>query len=86
MPFYRQIQMFKRDFGWEPAQSTVSDWMASCCQLLEPLYITLSKNTYITLHQADESPIKVLDSDKKGKAHQGYQWVYHDPIEKLVLF
>ncbi len=87
LPFYRQIQMFKRDFGWEPAQSTISDWMASCCQLLEPLYNTL-KQKILTSHyiQADESPIKVLDSDKKGKAHQGYQWVYHDPVGKLVLF
>lgn len=87
LPFYRQTQMFKRDFGWEPAQSTISDWMASCCQLLEPLYNTL-KQKILTSHyiQADESPIKVLDSDKKGKAHQGYQWVYHDPVQKLVLF
>lgn len=87
LPFYRQIQMFKRDFRWEPAQSTMSDWMASCCKLLEPLYNTLKQkileSDYI---QADESPIKVLDSDKKGSTHQGYQWVYHDPIEKLVLF
>ncbi|WP_010521258.1 IS66 family transposase [Aquimarina agarivorans] len=49
LPFYRQIQMFKRDFGWEPAQSTMSDWMASCCQLPEPLYNTLKQ--------------KILDSD-----------------------
>jgi hypothetical protein len=28
----------------------------------------------------------VLDSDKKGNSHQGYQWVYHDPLRKLVLF
>ncbi len=79
--------MFKRDFGWEPAQSTMGDWMAGCCQLLEPLYNTLKqkilRSDYI---QADESPIKVLDSDKKGSTHQGYQWVYHDPVQKLVLF
>lgn len=87
LPFYRQIQMFKRDFGWEPAQSTISDWMAGCCRLLEPLYNVLKqkilRSGYI---QADESPIKVLDSDKKGNTHQGYQWVYHDPIGRLVLF
>jgi transposase len=87
LPFYRQIQMFKRDFGWEPAQSTMSDWMSGCCKLLEPLYNTLKQkileSNYI---QADESPIKVLDSDKKGSTHQGYQWVYHDPVQKLVLF
>ena len=36
--------------------------------------------------QADESPINVLDSGKKGSTHQGYQWVYHDPVNRLVLF
>ena len=36
--------------------------------------------------QADESPIKVLDKNKKRKSHQGYQWVYHSPENKLVLF
>lgn len=87
LPFYRQIQIFKRDFNWEPAQSTMSDWMASCCQLLEPLYNSLKQKILASNYiQADESPIKVLDSDKKGKAHQGYQWVYHDPVQKLVLF
>jgi len=87
LPFYRQIQMFKRDFGWEPAQSTMSDWMASCCQLLEPLYNTLKQKILASDYiQVDESPIKVLDSDKKGSTHQGYQWVYHNPTEKLVLF
>lgn len=87
LPFYRQIQIFKRDFGWEPAQSTLGDWMSGCCQLLEPLYNTLKQkileSDYI---QADESPIKVLDSNKKGSTHQGYQWVYHDPVQKQVLF
>lgn len=87
LPFYRQIRMFKRDFGWEPAQSTMGGWMAGCCKLLEPLYNAMKQkilgSDYI---QADESPIKVLDSDKKGGTHQGYQWVYHDPVQKLVLF
>ena len=87
LPFYRQIQIFKRDFKWEPAQSTMSDWMAGCCRLLEPLYDTLKRKILDSGYiQADESPIKVQDSDKKGSTHQGYQWVYHDPIGKLVLF
>ncbi|MCM4156151.1 MULTISPECIES: IS66 family transposase [unclassified Christiangramia] len=87
LPFYRQIQRFKREFGWEPASSTLSDWMAGCCQLLEPLYNTLKQKILTDGYiQADESPIKVLDSDKKGSTHQGYQWVYHDPLQKLVLF
>gem|GEM_PF-3696081 len=36
--------------------------------------------------QVDETPIKVLDSDKKGAAHQGYYWVYHAPLDGTVLF
>ncbi len=34
----------------------------------------------------DESTIKVLDSNKKGAAHQGYYWVYHAPLDGIVLF
>jgi len=43
----------------------------------------LLKTDYI---QADESPIGVQDSHKKGALHTGYQWVYRSPIERLVLF
>ena len=87
MPFYRQRQSFLRDFGWDPAPSTLSAWMSGCATLLEPLYNVLKRKILESGYiQADESPIKVLDRDKKGSAHQGYQWVYHDPVHKLVLF
>ena len=36
--------------------------------------------------QADESPIKVQDRDKKGSTHRGFQWVYHAPEQGIVLF
>jgi transposase len=36
--------------------------------------------------QVDETPIKVMERDKKGACHQGYYWVYHSPIDKTVLF
>ncbi|SCC64418.1 IS66 C-terminal element, partial [Chitinophaga costaii] len=34
----------------------------------------------------DETPIKVLDKDKKGETHRGYYWVYHNSLKDLVLF
>ena len=34
----------------------------------------------------DETPIKVLDKDKKGQTHRGYYWVYHNSIDKIVFF
>lgn len=87
MPFYRQIQRFKRDYNWDVSDSTINEWFIACCTLLQPLYDKLKENVmgsgYI---QADESPIKVLDQDKPGSTHQGYQWVYHSPESGLVLF
>lgn len=29
--------------------------------------------------QADESPIRILDKDKKKSVHQGYYWLFHSP-------
>jgi len=86
LPLYRQIQMFKRDFGWEASQSTFGDWINSCCVLLEPLYNTLKQKIISSDYiQADEPPIKVLDQDKIKTTYQGYQWVYHSPLHQLVL-
>jgi len=96
LPLYRQAQIFARQ-GVPIASSTMSDWVGACCKLLEPLYQALKKEVFLNEYiQADESPIRVLSksgsvkdkkrSAKKGKAHQGYQWVYHAKDPKLVLF
>jgi hypothetical protein len=51
------------------------------------LYEALRKEVTASdyLH-ADETPIKVLDKDKKGETHRGFYWVYHNSIDGLVLF
>ena len=86
-PFYRQIEGFKRDHQIKIPSSTLNDWFAATCTLLEPLYNKLKEKLLDTDYlQADESPIKVLDKTKSGTTHQGYQWVYHDPLQKLILF
>ena len=86
LPFYRQVQMFKRQ-GVTLAESTVNDWFRSGCDLLEPLYECLKKKIlqgdYL---MADETPISVLTEDKPGATHKGYHWVYYSPIERMVLF
>jgi transposase len=86
LPVYRQVQRFEREGVKLPA-STLTDWISATCTLLEPLYevhrkLVLGSN-YL---QVDETPIKVLDKDKKGTTHRGYHWVYHAPQERLVLF
>ena len=90
LPLYRQMERFKRE-GINIPYSTISDWIKNGCTLIDPLYEALKKlilqSNYL---HADESPIKVLDKDKKstsaGSVHRGYYWVYHNSIEGLVLF
>lgn len=87
LPLYRLIQKFHREYQWKPAESTLCGWVDGSCNLLEPLYNKLKQKILTSKYiQADESPIKVLDKDKVRSTHQGYQWVYHSPIDNLVLF
>lgn len=86
LPFYRQIQIFKR-LNIELSDSTLNGWFNASTALLEPLYDVLEKSVLKASYiQADESPIGVQDSHKQGALHTGYQWVYRAPIENLVLF
>jgi transposase len=86
LPLYRQIERFKR-LNVAISSSTASDWIASTCKLLEPLFDVLKQQVLSASYlQGDETPIKVLSKDKKGSAHRGYYWVYHDLCEKMALF
>ena len=86
LPLYRQIEQMKR-MGVEIPSSTMSDWVGMCIKELTPLYEALrTKILSANYLMADETPIKVLDRDKKGNIHLGYYWVYRDPVSGLVLF
>ncbi len=86
LPMYRQIERFKRE-GIKIPSSTINGWQESICNLLEPLYDTLKHRVLSQGYlQVDETPVPVLDKQKKGKTHRGYHWVYHSPLEKTVLF
>jgi transposase len=86
LPFYRQVQQFKRE-GVKIAESTITGWFNAACRLLEPLYEELRKKAQqATYLNGDETPIPVQSSEKKGSTHTGYHWVYRAPLEKLVCF
>jgi len=86
LPLYRQMQRFERS-GIKLPYSTLTDWVSATCMLIAPLYEALKAEVLQPgyLH-ADETPIKVLDKDKKGETHRGYYWVYHNSVNKTVLF
>ncbi len=86
LPYYRQIQIFKRS-EVRLNKSTLNGWFNASCNLLEPLYQSLVKAVQSQAYlQADESSIRVQDKDKQGATHTGFHWVYHAPLSRLVVF
>lgn len=86
LPLYRIRRQLKRS-GIDLAESTINDWIKAVVELLEPLYAVqrariLGKD-YLMV---DETTIRVLDGQKKGKSHTGYHWVYYDPLANEVFF
>ena len=100
LPLYRQRAMFRRDYDWDIASSTLGDWFAATCTLLEPLYAALEKRVLDTDYlQGDESRITVLERGaeptknkshryppRSRKVHLGYMWVFRNPVAGGVLF
>jgi len=86
LPLDRQIKRFTR-LGFTISDSTIGNWVAASAAYLKPLYDAHKQLVLASgyLH-ADETIIKVLDSDKKNATHQGYFWVYQCNANKLVLF
>lgn len=86
LPIHRQLQRFAR-MGVNIAQSTSNDWMRMTLNHLYGLYEVHKKKTLDTGYlSADETPIRVMDEDKKGTTHRGYYWVYYNSVARLVLF
>lgn len=86
MPLHRQLDKYSK-MGVRIPASSASDWLMRGWEQLKPLWellrLVVLSHKYL---QADESPIKVLDRDHKKGIHKGYMWLYHAPVDKLVLF
>jgi transposase len=86
LPLYRQQQRFSRH-GMTIASSTLGSWVQTAGDRLNILYEHYVAHTKSQGYlQVDETPIPVLESDKPGKTHQGYYWVYYSPLTRSVLF
>ncbi|CAM3939058.1 IS66 family transposase [Rheinheimera salexigens] len=91
LPLYRQEAMFKQ-YGIELSRQTMSSWIDKSASLFAPLVERLKAEL---LRQptlfADETPLKVVKSDKVNS----YMWVYcsgrdspdpNNPIPNIVLY
>ena len=85
-PLYRQEKMFRQQFGVELSRKTMGCWVEQAAELLKPVYRSIKEDLLAGNYlQADETPIRYLDPDVKGKSQQGYLWVYSRP-KSDVLF
>ena len=72
LPLYRQEAMFKQH-GIELSRKTMADWIIHCAELFKPLYDQLHQHLLQQpVIQADETTLKVVDSDKS----TSYMWLY----------
>ena len=72
LPLYRQEAMFKQH-GIELSRKTMADWIIRCAELFKPLYDQLHQHLLQQpVIQADETTLKIVDSDKT----TSYMWLY----------
>ncbi len=80
IPLFRQEKMFRQQFGVELSRKTMGCWMEQAAELLKPVYRSIGEDLLAGNYlQADETPIRYLDPDVKGKSQQGYLWAYSRP-------
>lgn len=86
IPLYRQRQQYRRQ-GIEMAESTMCGWMKYDYNLLLPLYDLQKVHVLRAIYlMADETTIRVLEKLYLGTSHQGYYWIYYDPLGKEGFF
>ncbi len=88
LPLYRQSERFLRESHLKIAESTLCDIVKNTFLWIDPVFYKMKHDVFAhaTYILADETHIRVLLKQKKGKAHKGYYWVYYDPLRKIVLF
>jgi transposase len=80
LPLYRQQSIFEKRHNVKIDRSLMGHWIKKCALslyiLYETLRIELINEGYL---QIDETFIKMIDPERKGKAWQAYFWVIKKP-------
>jgi transposase len=78
--YYTLERNFRERFGVAISRQQMVQWVEKVAHLLLAIYwliwAELKAGDYL---QIDESPVKVLDPEVKGKAARGYLWFYSQP-------
>jgi transposase len=86
LPLYRQEQIYRQRHGVALSRQTLCGWVEAAADWLSPIYremkAALLARDYL---QVDETPIRYLDPDVKGKSQQGWLWIYSHPRDDVIF-
>jgi len=86
LSFYRLEQQFRERYGVVIPRQQMVQWAEHIAGWLRPLYEAVWKAMLATGYmQIDETPVRVLDPEVKGKAARGYLWFYAVPGGDVIL-
>ena len=80
LAYYTLERIFRERFGVVITRQQMVQWVEKVAHLLLAIYWLIWEELKVGDYlQIDESPVKVLDPEVKGKAAQGYLWFYSRP-------
>jgi transposase len=86
LSFYRLEQQFRERHGIVIPRQQMVQWAEHIATWLRPVYDAMWQAMLASRYlQIDETPVKVLDPDVKGKAARGYLWFYAVPGGDVIL-
>jgi len=86
LSFYRLEQQFRERHAVVISRQQMVQWAEHIATWLIPIYDAMWKAMMAAGYlQIDETPVKVLDPDVKGKAARGYLWFYAVPGGDVIL-
>ena len=86
LPYYRIEAMYARQ-GMPLSRQTLCGWAGMCAEASGLIVAAIKRDVFIDGYvQADETPVKYQDPEKKGVCGTGYLWVFHNPARNVSLF
>jgi transposase len=81
MPLYRLERIFRERFGVRIARQRMCDWIGYAVESWLSIIYRSIRNGLVSgdYLQMDETPVRYLDTERKGKSHKGYFWVFGRP-------
>ena len=86
LPLYRQEKIYRERHGVDLSRQTLCDWVETSADWLASIYREMKAGLVAGDYlQADETPIRYLDPDVKGKSLSGWLWTYSVPQGDVVF-